>query len=233
MSKSRGNFYSGDQLLDEKGYAADQIRYYLALLGLSEKSSDFDFAKLDERNRFLAGPLNAAFERPISAAHSKFDGRVPDGVLLDERASATPSGWSSATSGRWTAPTTRTCSSRWRTTPASSTACSRSTSRTTTATRKKPAATPSIRAFYVLKNLMIMLYPFVPETMDRLRESLRLPPTVFRLDELGIPIPAGHAIGPKQEYSPPSRTPTLRRRRPRGGRVRVGSGSFRPRGRSL
>ena len=31
----------------------------------------------------MAGPLNAAFERPISAAHSKFDGRVPDGVLVD------------------------------------------------------------------------------------------------------------------------------------------------------
>ena len=97
MSKSRGNFYSGDQLLDEKGYAPDQIRYYLALLGLSEKPSDFEFVKLDERNRFLAGPLNAAFERPISAAHSKFDGRVPDGVLVDERAQQTPCGWSSAT----------------------------------------------------------------------------------------------------------------------------------------
>ena len=30
-------------------------------------------------------------------------------------------------------------------------------------------------SFYVLKNLMIMLYPFVPTTMERLRESLRLP----------------------------------------------------------
>jgi methionyl-tRNA synthetase len=39
--------------------------------------------------------------------------------------------------------------------------------------------------------------------MDRLRESLRLPPDVFRLDELGTPIPAGHAIGPKQVYFAP------------------------------
>ena len=39
-------------------------------------------------------------------------------------------------------------------------------------------------AFYVLKNLMIMLYPFVPSTMERLRESLQLPASVFRLDEL-------------------------------------------------
>ena len=57
-------------------------------------------------------------------------------------------------------------------------------------------------AFYVLKNLMIMLYPFVPETMNRLRESLRLPATVFRLDELGVPIPAGHGVGPKQAFFP-------------------------------
>src|SRR3954471_17955390 len=33
--------------------------------------------------------------------------------------------------------------------------------------------------FYVLKNLMIMLYPFVPETMDKLRETLQLPAAVF------------------------------------------------------
>jgi methionyl-tRNA synthetase len=57
-------------------------------------------------------------------------------------------------------------------------------------------------AFYVLKNLMIMLYPFVPATMERLRESLRLPASVFSLDELGVPIPAGHVIGPKQAYFP-------------------------------
>jgi methionyl-tRNA synthetase len=57
-------------------------------------------------------------------------------------------------------------------------------------------------AFYVLKNLMIMLYPFVPGTMDRLRESLRLPASVFRIDELGVAMPAGHAIGPKGDYFP-------------------------------
>jgi methionyl-tRNA synthetase len=54
----------------------------------------------------------------------------------------------------------------------------------------------------VLKNLMIMLYPFVPTTMDRLREALRLPPEVFRLDELGKPIPAGHELGHNQKYFP-------------------------------
>jgi methionyl-tRNA synthetase len=38
--------------------------------------------------------------------------------------------------------------------------------------------------------------------MDRLRGALRLPPDVFRLDELGKLIPAGHDLGPNQKYFP-------------------------------
>ena len=49
---------------------------------------------------------------------------------------------------------------------------------------------------------MIMLYPFVPDTMNRLREALRLPPEVFRLDELGKPMAAGHELGQNQKYFP-------------------------------
>jgi methionyl-tRNA synthetase len=201
MSKSRGNFYGGDQLLDEKGYAADQIRYYLALLGLSEKPSDFEFGKLDERNRFLAGPLNAAFERPISAAHSKFDGRVPDGVLLDGVLSDT------------VRMVQRYVRSMDRADYPNMLFEVENYARIINSlfTQYKPhddrhpeegRRNALFSAFYVLKNLMIMLYPFVPGTMDRLRESLRLPPTSFSIDELGIPIPAGHAIGPKGDYFP-------------------------------
>jgi methionyl-tRNA synthetase len=54
----------------------------------------------------------------------------------------------------------------------------------------------------VLKNLMIMLYPFVPGTMERMRETLRLPTSVFSIDELGVPLPGGHEIGPQQKYFP-------------------------------
>ena len=57
-------------------------------------------------------------------------------------------------------------------------------------------------SFYVLKNLMILLWPFVPETMDRLRQSLRLDASVFSIDELGKPMKAGHEIGPKGQYFP-------------------------------
>ncbi len=201
MSKSRGNFYSGDQLLDEKGYAPDQIRYYLALLGLSDKSSDFEFAKLDERNRFLAGPLNAAFERPISAAHSKFEGRVPGGVLIEKVVSDT------------VRMVQRYVKSMERSDYPNLLFEVENYARIINSlfAQHKPhddrhpeegRRNALFSAFYVLKNLMIMLYPFVPQTMERLRESLRLPENVFRIDELGVPLPAGHAIGAKQEFFP-------------------------------
>jgi methionyl-tRNA synthetase len=200
MSKTLGNYFTGDQMLD-KGYDADQIRYYLALLGLGEKSSDFDFTKFEERNRFLAGPLNAAFERPISAAHSKFEGRVPEGVLLEDVVADT------------VRIVQRYVRSMDRADYPNMLFEIENYARVVNSlfTRYKPhddrhpeegRRNGLYSAFYVLKNLMIMLYPFVPRTMDRLRESLRLPPSVFRLDELGLPIPAGHAIGPKQAYFP-------------------------------
>ena len=201
MSKSRGNFYTGDQLLDDKGYEVDQLRYYLALLGLPEKQSDFDFEKLDERNRFLAGPMNAAFERPISAAHSKFDGRVPDGVLI----------------GKVEADTLRIVRRYVK-------AMERADypnllfeienyARTINSlfTQYKPhddrhpeeqRRNALYSSFYVLKNLLVMLSPFVPGTMDRLRESLGLPASVYRLDELGTGLPAGHAVGAVQTFFP-------------------------------
>jgi methionyl-tRNA synthetase len=199
MSKSRGNFYTGDQLLDEKGYTADQIRYYLALLGLSEKSSDFDFGTLDARNKFLAGPMNAAFERPISAAHSKFGGRVPHGVLMEKVVADTV-----RIVRRYVRAMERAeyhsllfeMENYARTINSLFTQYKPHDDRHPEEARRNALFT----AFYVLKNLMIMLYPFVPTTMDRLRESLRLPTSVFRLEELGVPVPGGHEVGQKQEY---------------------------------
>jgi methionyl-tRNA synthetase len=84
MSKSRGNFYSADQLIDEMGYDADQIRYFLCTLGLAEKPSNFDFNTFNERNKFLAGPMNAAIEKPISAVHTRFEGKIPAGKLIEK-----------------------------------------------------------------------------------------------------------------------------------------------------
>jgi methionyl-tRNA synthetase len=200
MSKSRGNFITGDQLLDD-GYSADQIRYYLALLGLSEKPSNFDFDKLAERNRFLAGPMNATFERPISAAHSKFGGRVPDGALADKVVADTARIVARYVKSMERAdyPTmlyevenyARIINSLF------------NQYKPHDDRHPEPARRDALySSFYVLKNLMIMLYPFAPETMDRVRTSLRLPPEVFQIDQLGQPIPAGHEIGAKQAYFP-------------------------------
>lgn len=200
MSKSRGNFITGDQLLDQ-GYSADQIRYYLALLGLSEKPSNFDFDKLTERNAFLAGPMNATFERPISAAHSKFGGRVPQGVLADKVVADTQRIVQRYVKGMERAdyPTmlyevenyARIINSLF------------NQYKPHDDRRPEEGRRDALYAsFYVLKNLMIMLYPFAPVTMDRVRDSLRLPPEVFRVDELGAPLPAGHEVGPKQPYFP-------------------------------
>lgn len=201
MSKSRGNFYSGDQLIDEKGYDPDQVRYFLALLSLPEKSSNFDFSTFDERNRFLAGPMNAAFEKPISAVHSKFDGRVPDGVLMEKVVAET------------TQMVKRYLKSMERAEYSTLLFAVENYARQINSlfTQFKPhddrqpeesRRNALYSCFYVLKNIMIMLYPFVPTTMDKLRESLRLDPDVFCVEELGRPIPAGHAIGQKQQFFP-------------------------------
>jgi methionyl-tRNA synthetase len=203
MSKTRGNFYMGDQLLDEKGYHPDQLRYYLSQLGLPERLSDFDFAKLDERSAFLAGPINSALERPISACHSKFGGRVPLGTLLPEVERETLRIVQRYAKAMQRADYpgllseldqyARIVNSLF--------------------TRYRPhddrhpedaRASALFSAFHVLKNLMIMLYPFVPTTMERLRESLALPPEVYRIDELGKGMAAGHAIGAQQSFFPPA-----------------------------
>jgi methionyl-tRNA synthetase len=206
MSKSRGNFYTAAQLLDEKGYSVDQIRYYLALLGLGDKPADFDFEGLDARNAFLAGRMNAAFERPISAAHSKFGGCVPDGILMDKVDVDT-----FRMAQRYIK------SMKLANYPNMLYELENFARKINTLFNKyKPhddrhpeeqRRNALYSAFYLLKSLMIMLHPFVPDAMERLRQSLRLPPDVFSIDQLGTPIPAGHQVGEKQEYFPPVTDP--------------------------
>jgi methionyl-tRNA synthetase len=203
MSKSRGNNFTGDEMLDDKKYDADQVRYYLALLSLPEKSSNFDFLSFDERNKFLAGPMNASFEKPISACHSKFGGTIPQGVIdpkiQDETQKIVQKYLRSMEKGEYSTLLflienyARLVNSQF--------------------TQYKPhddrAPEDSRRnalysCFYVLKNLLIMLHPFVPATMERLRETLNLPKTIYRIEELGQPIPPGHRLNPQQVYFPPS-----------------------------
>jgi methionyl-tRNA synthetase len=201
MSKSTGNFFTGDELIDDKGYLGDQVRYFLATLNLAEKNSNFDFATLDERNKFLAGPMNAAFEKPLSACHSQFGGKVPDGKLLpkvlDETTKLVQKYLRSMEKSDYPVLLgqienyARQINSLF--------------------TQHKPhddrhpieeRKDALYSCFYVLKNLMILLYPFAPVTMNKLRESLRLPESVFTIDALGTGLPAGHVVGEKQEFFP-------------------------------
>lgn len=201
MSKTRGNFFTGDQLLVEKGYHPDQVRYFLALLSLPEKSSNFDFNTFNERNKFLAGPLNAALEKPISAVHSKFGGIVPKGKLLEKAEKETMQ------------IVQRYLKSMEKAEYSTLLFALENYARLINSffVQYKPhddRAPEESRAdalyscFYVLKNLMIMLFPFAPITMDKVRQSLNLPETIFSVDELGLPIPEGHVIGQKQQFFP-------------------------------
>lgn len=200
MSKSKGNFYSGDQLLD-MGYSPDQIRYYLATLSLPVKASNFDFAHFAERNKFLAGPMNAAFEKPISACISKFNGQVPEGKLI----------------GKAEAETLKLVQMYLRSMQKGDYPVllgqienyARQINSLFTQFKPHDDRAPEseridalFTCFYVLKNLMIMLAPFAPVTMNELRLTLNLPESAFRADELGTAVPAGHAISPKRTYFP-------------------------------
>lgn len=201
MSKSRGNFYTANQLIEEMGYDPDQVRYFLSTLGLADKQSNFDFETFKERNKFLAGPMNAAIEKPISAVHSKFDGKVPDGKLLEKIEKETMKivqlyvknmekaehitllgqieNYARLINGLFVQYKPHD-------------------DRGEIEGRKDGLYS----CFYVLKNLMIMLHPFAPQTMDRVRQSLNLPESVFNINELGTGIEAGHLIGQKQQYFP-------------------------------
>jgi methionyl-tRNA synthetase len=199
MSKSRGNFIMADQLLHEKGYDADQVRYFLALLSLPEKSSNFDFNTFHERNKFLAGPLNAAIEKPISACLSKFEGTIPAGKILEKVEKETIQ------------IVARYLKSMEKAEYATLLFAIENYARLVNSlfVQYKPhddrhpleeRSDGLYTCFYVLKNLMIMLYPFAPYTMEKVRQSLNLDESVFSIDQLGIPIPANHKIGQKLEY---------------------------------
>ncbi|MCM2349392.1 MAG: class I tRNA ligase family protein [Bacteriovoracaceae bacterium] len=201
MSKSRGNFYSADQLTEEMNYDPDQVRYFLATLGIAEKPSNFDFKTFIERNKFLAGPMNAAIEKPISAVHSRFEGKVPDGKLLEKAEKETmkivqmylknmEKGEHLTLLGQIENYARLINSFFVQYKPHDDRADLQG---------RQDALYSS---FYVLKNLMIMLHPFAPQTMERVRQSLNLPENVFSLDELGSGIAAGHVIGQKQQYFP-------------------------------
>ncbi len=201
MSKSKGNFYTADQLIDDMGYSADQVRYFLAVLTLSEKNSNFDFDSFKERNKFLAGPLNAAFEKPISACKSKFNGKVPQGELIGKTEKETRKIIQHYVKMMEKADYSKALfavENYARIINGLFNQFKPHDDRHDEKQRKDAL----FSSFFILKNLIIMLSPFAPETIDRVRQSLNLPETVYSLDELAQPISAGHEIGEQREYFP-------------------------------
>jgi methionyl-tRNA synthetase len=145
--------------------------------------------------------MNAAIEKPISAVHSRFEGKVPEGKLLEKAEKETMKIVQMYLKNMEKAEYltllgqienyARLINSFF--------------------VQYKPHDDRAdlqgrqdalYSCFYVLKNLMIMLHPFAPATMERVRESLHLPESVFSLSELGTGIPAGHMIGQKLTYFP-------------------------------
>ncbi len=201
MSKSTGNYYTGDQLTEEMGYDPDQVRYFLSTLSLAEKQSNFDFETFNERNKFLAGPLNAALEKPIAAVQSKFNGIVPDGKLLEKAEKETMKLVSLYVKNMEKGDhiTLLGQIENYARLINSFFVQYKPHDDRHDETERKDAL---FSCFYILKNLMIMLHPFVPQTMERVRQSLNLSESVFSIDELGIAIPAGTVIGQKQQFFP-------------------------------
>ena len=201
MSKSTGNYYTGDQLIREMGYHPDQVRYFLALLSLSEKNSNFDFETFKQRNDFLAGPLNAAFEKPLSACHSKFDGVIPEGDLIGKTQKETYKivqnymrmmekaeygkilfmieNYARIINGLFSQ--YKPHDDRF---------------------DQKQREDALFSSFFILKNLVIMLYPFAPQTMEKLKTVLNMSDEMLQIDQLGIPFPSGHKVQEKLEFFP-------------------------------
>jgi methionyl-tRNA synthetase len=201
MSKSKGNFYTDEHLLDQMGFTADQVRYYLSLLSLPDKPSSFDMPVFRERNRFLAGPMNAAFEKPLSACHSKFGGVVPDGKLnekVEQETTRLVARYFKAMEKADYPVLLGAIENYARQINSLFTQYKPHDDRFPEQERKDAL----FSCFYVLKNLLIMLHPFVPSTMEKLRQSLNLPETVLSIEELGTAMAPGHRIGEKQPYFP-------------------------------
>ena len=202
MSKSTGNYYTAKELVEEQGFSPDQVRYYLSTLSLPKKQSNFELAGLREKCKFLAGPLNASFERPISAAISKFEGKVPDGKLIGKTADAT----------KKIVITYQKMMARANYPDLLCQVENYARLINKLFANHKPhddrfpleeREDALFTAFFVLKSLVIMLYPFAPETVDRVRQCLNLPESIYRIEHLATPIEAGHEVSPIVEFFPP------------------------------
>jgi len=201
MSKSRGNFILANQYLDEWNYHPDQVRYFLSLLSLPEKNSNFDFETFKQRNEFLAGPMNAAIEKTVSACHKKFDGIVPAGNLIGKTEKETKKIFQTYLKmmEKGDFPKILFMIENYALIINGLFAQYKPHDDRHDEQERKDALYSS---FFILKNVMIMLSPFVPETMDKLRLTLNLNKDIYQINEFGKPLPANHRIAEQTTYFP-------------------------------
>ena len=146
--------------------------------------------------------MNAAFEKPISACHSKFGGVIPEGKLIGKTEKETMKMVQNYTRFMSQAQYPKVLfalENYARIINGLFTQFKPHDDRFPEQERKDALYS----SFYILRNLLIMLHPFVPGTMEKLRKSLNLPESVYRLEELGTNLASGHKIGAQVEYFPP------------------------------
>ena len=193
MSKSRGNFFTADQVLTDDGRASDQMRYFLAFLSLKQKPANFDIKLCQQRSDFLAGPLNAAIEKPLSAARKQFGGRVPDGQLLPKVVRETEKILKITVTmmPQSKYPQFLLAVENYARLINSLFAIYKPHDDRYPAAARRDAL---YSCFFILKNLVILLAPFAPGVMDELRQSLALDKTIYAFSELAVPMSPGHQI---------------------------------------
>ena len=201
MSKSRGNFIMADQYLDEWNYHPDQVRYFLSLLSLPEKNSNFDFETFKQRNEFLAGPMNAAIEKTVSACHKKFNGQIPRGNLIGKTEKETKKIFQTYLKmmEKGDFPQILFMIENYTRIINGLFAQHKPHDDRHDEQERKDALFSS---FFILKNVMIMLHPFVPMTMEKLRKTLNLPEEIYKISEFGKPLPENHSINEQTDYFP-------------------------------
>ena len=145
--------------------------------------------------------MNAAIEKPISAAHAHYDGKVPDGKLLEKVEKETMKIVQLYVKNMEKADYITLLGqieNYARLINSIFVQYKPHDDRADLEGRKDGLYS----SFYVLKNLMIMLYPFAPQTMERVRESLGLGEEVWSVDQLGTGIDIGHSVNTKGVYFP-------------------------------
>lgn len=193
MSKSRGNFFTADEILSEDVYCADHIRYFLAFLSLKQKPASFDLTLFQQRNDLLAGPINAAFEKPLSAARKHYSCQVPEGTLLPKVEAATQKVIKLAikTMPKSQYPQYLLGVENYARLVNSLFSTYKPHDDRYPAQERRDAL---FSCFFILKNLVILLSPFAPTVMDQLRQSLALSRQECCYDELAIPMKPHHVI---------------------------------------